>query len=175
MNSACETLRLVQTVFVVKIRRTITQSCALQLLKEGFWSMIHERNPKFEFLHDCFEKFKPKWQGMCKHRLACHCAPLCQIWGHLNNARWINSPQVANCGWGTWSTHIVPKLRYCIGRARLFLQVYYFYRQYLTHRCHKWKFEKILSYFELVMNFESFGQTMVDQSLWIAYETLRSV
>ena len=101
--------------FVVKIWCTITPSCALQLLKEGFWSMLHERNPKFEFLHDFFEKFKPQWHDMCKGRLACHCAPLCQIWGHLNNATWINCPQVANWGWGTWSTHIVPQLREWIG------------------------------------------------------------
>ena len=36
--------------------------------------------------------------------------------------------------------------------------------------CHnKWRFQKILSNFELVMNLGSFGQTMVDQSLWIVY------
>ena len=32
-------------------------------------------------------------RAWCKHNLACDSAPLCQIWGHLNNARWIYGPQ----------------------------------------------------------------------------------
>ena len=65
-----------------------------------------------------------------------------------------------------WSTHHID-LNYESGLVEkdcLFTFIN-FHGQYLTHRCHKWKFEKILSYFELVMNFESFGQTTVDQSL----------
>ena len=46
--------------------------------------------------------------------------------------------------------------------------------RYLTQICHKWRFQKILSNFELVMNFGNFGQTTVDDwSLWIVYETFR--
>ena len=26
--------------------------------------MLHKLNPKFEFLHDFFENYKPNWQGM---------------------------------------------------------------------------------------------------------------
>ena len=41
-----------------------------------------------------------------------------------------------------------------------------FHGQYLTCRCYKLRFQKIfLRNFELVMNFERFGQTTVDQSL----------
>ena len=55
--------------------------------------------------------FKPNWRCIVKNHMACDCAhPLSQIWGHLNNARWINGQQVANCVWETWSTHIVSQL-----------------------------------------------------------------
>ena len=50
-----------------------------------------------------------------------------------------------------------------------------FNEQYLTQRCHKWKFQYIFSNFELVMIFVNFGQTMVDRSSWIVYETFRLV
>ena len=46
-----------------------------------------------------FLKFSNKiGRAWCKHHLACDCAHLCQILGHLNNARLINGPRVANWG-----------------------------------------------------------------------------
>ena len=111
-------------------------------------------------------------RASCKHHLACDCARLCQIWGHLNNARLINCPQVANWGWKTtWSTHRTsPALRERIVIERFFFFMFIIFNgHYLIQICHKWRFQKILSNFELVMNLGSFGQTMVDQSLWIVY------
>ena len=39
----------------------------------------------------------------------------------------------------------------------------------------EWSTQKILNYFELVMILEAFGQTTVEQSLWIVYTTFRLV
>ena len=117
-------------------------------------------------------------RAWCKHHFACDYAPLCQIVGHLNNARWINGLQVANWGWGTRSTHIVvPQLWEWIGRERLFMHIYYFSWTVLgtvMPYISEW-FQKILSNFELAMYFGMFGQTTVDQSFWIVYETFRLV
>ena len=98
----------------------------LEFLHEFFenfkpnWQGTHRENkswhvtvhPKFEFLHAFFKIPNQIGRASWKHDyLACDCAPLCQILGHLNNARWINGPQVANwSAWGTWLTHIVPQL-----------------------------------------------------------------
>ena len=51
---------------------------------------------------------------------------LCQIWGHLSNARWINGPQVAN--WGIWYTQHCTSTIYDRGlvEKRLFILIYYF-------------------------------------------------
>ena len=99
---------------------TVDQS--LWILYETFrWS---KWNPKFEFLHDFIENLNQIGSAWCKHHLACDCAPLCHILGHLNNARLINGPQVANWGWQTWSTHIVHQLWDLICRERLFLHTF---------------------------------------------------
>ena len=105
-----------------------------------------------------------------------HCAKF-ESAGHLNNARWIDGPQVANCGVeGHDRLIIVPQLWECIGRDIYCLfTIIIFHGQYLTQICYKWRLQKILSNFELVMNFGRFGQTTVDQSLWIVYETFRLV
>ena len=104
-------------------------------------------------------------RAWCKYYLACDRARLCQIWGHLNNARLINGPRVANCGVDreTWSTHIVPHLWvWIVVREIFFLFMFIIFNgHYLIQICHKWRFQKILGNFELVMNFGNFGQTMV--------------
>ena len=114
---------------------------------------------------------KLDWQGMVQTSLylASDRVRLCQIWGHLNNARVINGPQVANCGLRDRhdrSTHIVPQIWEWIGRWRSFIHIYYFSWTLLDkHMRHKlWRFQKILSSFELVMNFGKFGQTTIDRS-----------
>ena len=137
-------------------------------------------NPKFEFLHDFLENFKQIGRAWCKHHFACDCAPcLCKIWGHLNNGRWINGREVANWGSCDRSTCIVvPQLSEWPGHwyRKIISSILLFsWTVYLKHWCHKWRFQKILSNFELVMNFGRSGQTTVDQSLWIVYATFRLI
>ena len=65
--------------------------------------MIHERNPKFEFFAWFFLKNLNQSANAVDIKTSFDMwllFTLCQIWGHLNNARWINGPQVANWGWG---------------------------------------------------------------------------
>ena len=60
-----ETFRLVQMVFCghnVMYHHTIM--CFTLMLKGILVMMLHKWNPKFEFLHEFFENFKPNWQGM---------------------------------------------------------------------------------------------------------------
>ena len=74
----------------------------------------HDANGNFGTIDRCFNIMQPLnlsfcmnflkisneiVRAWCKHHLACECARLCQIWGHLNNARLINGPRVANWGW----------------------------------------------------------------------------
>ena len=144
--------------FVVTMWCNITPSRASHDAKRRFWygrSMFHKLMEPLN-LSFCMNFLKISneiGRAWCKHHLACDCSPLCQIQGHLNNARLIHGSQVDNWGWWTWPTHIVPQLWESIGRERLFLHVYFFNGKYLTKICHKWRFQKISSNFELVMNF----------------------
>ena len=89
--------------YVVTMWCTITPSCALQDAKTGFGRCLTKWNPKFEFVHAFFEISDQIGTAWCWNIiLYCDCAPLCQIWSHLNNARWINGPQVVK----TWIIHI---------------------------------------------------------------------
>ena len=112
-------------------------------------------------------------RAWCKHHLACDCARLCQIWGHLNNARFINCPQVANWGWQTWSTHIVPHLWEWIVRERFFSSCLSFLMDTTWYK------------YAIIEGFKNFGQFWISYefwklwsnygltTLWIVYETFR--
>ena len=124
-----------------------------------FWK-IFGQPLKYEFLLKFSENFKRNWQGMVQTSFGMWLCSLCQIWGHLNNARLINCPQVANWGWQTtWSTHRTsPALRERIVRERFFFMCLSFFMDTAWYKYAKikWRFRKILSNFELVMNFGRF-------------------
>ena len=72
-------------------------------------------------------------------------------------------------------THRTWTLRVGVAREWLFLHVHYFFMDINGHKnAISEGVSKILSNFEIIMSFWRFGQTIVDQSLWIyiAYETL---
>ena len=96
------TFRLVQMVFCghnVMCHRTITFFNLLHDAKRDFGRYtctLSKWNPEVECMYDFLENFKPSSHGMVQTLFhMCDCAPLCQIWGHLNNARWINGREVA--------------------------------------------------------------------------------
>ena len=149
--------------------------------------MLHtyKWNPKIDFFSWNFWKFQTELagHGACKHHLACDVHPaLCQILCHLNNARWINGPQVAIWGWRTCmhDHRLTSYLNFesgRIGRERLFFMFIIFNGQYLTQRCNKWRFKKIWA----ILNDELwFLEALV--KLWLTrafvnsvYETFRLV
>ena len=48
--------------------------------------MLHKLNPKFEFLHDFFENYKPNWQGMVQTSFRMW---LCTLVQNLRSIIWI--------------------------------------------------------------------------------------
>ena len=92
-----------QWCFVVTMWCSITPSRASYDAIRRFWygrSMFHKLMEPLN-LSFCMNFLKISneiGRACCKHHLACDCARLCQIWGHLNNAMLINGPRIANWG-----------------------------------------------------------------------------
>ena len=108
-----KTFRLVQCCLICGhnvMHQSTPSRAALHDVKRDFGRCFTNGTLNLSF---CMNLLKISNQSIgrawCKLHLACDCAPLCQIWTHLNNARWINGPQEANWGRGTWSTHTVPQ------------------------------------------------------------------
>ena len=100
-NSAWETLRLDDQMVFCGQTCTITPSCALRACMMIKGILLHGwLEPQIWVFEWTFLKFQTKKAaGLDEIKtsfdvwLLC---TLCQIWGHLNNARWINGPQVVS-------------------------------------------------------------------------------
>ena len=116
--------------FVVTIWCTIIPSRALLDAKRDFGRSFTNGTLNLSFCMNILKISNQFGRASRKHHFACDCAPLYQIVCHLNNARWINGPQVANWGRGTRSTNYLVRPQLfesgLIGVERLFIQIYYF-------------------------------------------------
>ena len=143
----------------------------VMLKRDSGRCFTYKWNPKIEFLHEFSENFKPNWQGMVHANIISHvnvhpCAKFYVIRTMLGESM---VHKVAIWDWQTCmiiDSHRRSTLRVAgLVEKDCFFMFIIFNGRYLTQRCHKWRFKKILSNFEWwVMIFGSFGQTMVDQS-----------